>query len=143
MAAGGRTEPLANPTRLGYEVLAMRLIQEFGYSVTAGNEEAHQAWVQANEEALAAAHPDGTRLLGIFATVFATEKQAGYYRVFMELDSYAALDRLSAAMKDGTSEFGRLIREHSAFMDLSWDAPASNGLHKAVIDAAVFDPKSK
>ena len=118
----------------------MRLIQEFGYSVAAGNEEAHQAWVQANEDALAAAHPEGTHLLGIFTTVFSTEKQAGYYRVFVELDSYAALDRVAAAAKDGTSDFGRLIREHSAFTDLSWDAPVSNGLHKAVTDATVFDP---
>lgn len=118
----------------------MALIHEFGYSVPPGRDEEHQAWVRDNEEALRAAHPSGTRLIGIFANVFSSEKQAGFYRVFTELDNYAALDRLSEAMKDGGAEFGRLVREHSGFMDLSWDAPYSNGLHKAVADAAVFDP---
>ena len=121
----------------------MRFVQEFGYSVPPGKNEQHQAWVAANEEALRAAHPDGTRLIGIFATVYSSEKQAGFYRVFTELDSYAAIDRLAAAAKDDGSEFGRLIREHSAFMDYSWDAPYSNGLHKAVVDATVFDPPSQ
>lgn len=117
------------------------LIQEIGYSVSPGKEEEHQAWVRDNEEALRAAHPDGTRLIGIFANVYSSEKQAGFYRIFIELDSYGALDRFSEAMKDGGSPFGRLIREHTNFMDLSWDAPSSNGLHKAVVDAAVWDPK--
>jgi hypothetical protein len=117
----------------------MRFIQEFGYSVPPGKDEQHQAWVQANEEALRAAHPEGARLIGIFATVVSTEKQAGFYRVFTELDSYAVMDRLAAAGKDADSDFGRLIREHSGFMDYSWDAPSSSGLHKAVADATIFD----
>jgi hypothetical protein len=121
----------------------MRFVQEFGYAVLPGKEEPHQAWVEANEEALRAAHPDGTRLIGIFTTVYSSEKQAGFYRVFTELDSYAAIDGLAAAAKDAGSDFGRLIREHSAFMDYSWDAPYSNGLHKAVVDATVFDPPSQ
>ena len=120
----------------------MRFIQEFGYAVQPGKDEAHQAWVGANEEALKAAHPDGTRLIGIFTTVYSSEKQAGFYRVFTELDSYGAIDVLAAAAKDAGSEFGRLIREHSAFMDYGWGAPYSNGLHKAVVDATVFDPPS-
>ena len=121
----------------------MRFIQEWGYSVTPGMEEEHQAWVQANEEAFAAASPEGTRLLGIFTTVFSSEKQAGVYRLFVELDSYAAMDRMAAAAKDGSSDFGRLIREQSRFWDIAWDAPASNGLHKAVADASVWDAPSE
>lgn len=121
----------------------MRFIQEWGYSVTPGMEEEHQAWVQANEAALAAAHPEGTRFLGSFSTVFSSEKQAGGYRLFMELDSYAAMDRIAAAAKDGSSDFGRLIREHSRFWDVAWDAPVSNGLHKAVADATVWDVPSE
>lgn len=116
------------------------LIQEIGYSVPPGREEDHQAWVLANEASLRAATPAGIELIGIFAMVYSSEKNAGFYRIFMKLESYAGLDRLSEAMKDADSDFGRLIREHSGFMDLSWGAPASNGLHKAVVDAAVFDP---
>ena len=117
----------------------MRFIQEWGYSVPPGKEEEHQAWVQANEKALRAASPAGTRLLGFYATVYSSEKQAGFYRMFVELESYASMDATAEAMQDGTSDFGRLIREHSAFMDTGWDAPGSNGLHKAVADASIFD----
>ena len=120
----------------------MRFIQEWGYSVPPGMEEEHQAWVQANEEALGAAAPQGTRILGIFSTVLSSEKNAGFYRLFAELDSYAALDTLASATKDASSEFGRLVREHSRFFDLDYSAPFSSGLHKAVTDATIFDPPS-
>ena len=118
----------------------MRFIQEFGYTVKIGQEEAHQRWLAENEEKLAQAHPEGARYLGTFATVFTTDKQAGGYRSFVELDSYAVMDRLAAAAKDGSSEFGRLNREWSAFGDWDLNAPWSQGLYKAVVDATIWDP---
>lgn len=117
----------------------MRFIEEWGYSVPAGMEEEHQAWVKANEEAFAAAWPQGTRLLGIFTTVFSSEKSAGFYRLFVELESYAAMDQMAATMNDASTEFGRLVREHSRFWDVDYNAPFSNALHKAVVDASIFD----
>ena len=117
----------------------MRFIQEFGYSVKPGMEEEHQQWLRENEEAFARSGPEGTRYLGTFATVFSTDKTSGSYRTFVELDSYAAMDRMAAAMNDASSDFGRLIRESSRFNDLSWNAPWSQALHKAVVDASIFD----
>ena len=118
----------------------MRFIQEFGFTVKVGMEEAHQQWLAKNEAALAAAHPEGTRYIGTFATVFNTDKQAGNYRSFVELDSYAALDRLAAAGKDASSDFGRLSREWSGFGDYDLAAPWSQGLFKAVVDTTLWDP---
>ena len=118
----------------------MRFVQEWGYSVPPGMEEEHQSWVQANEEAMGAAAPRGTRLLGFYSNVFSSEKSAGFYRLFVELDSYAAMDAMASAMKDASSDFGRLVREHSRFWDPDYSAPFSNGLHKAVVDASIFDP---
>ena len=118
----------------------MRFIQEFGFTVKVGQDEAHQKWLVENEEKLAQSHPEGTRYLGTFATVFSTDKQAGNYRTFVELDSYAALDRLAAAAKDASSDFGRLNREWSGFGDYDLNAPWSQGLYKAVVDATVWDP---
>jgi len=118
----------------------MRFIQEFGFTVKVGQDEAHQRWMAENEERLAKAHPEGTRYLGTFATIFTTDKQSGAYRSFVELDSYAAMDRLAAAAKDASSEFGRLNREWSAFSDWDPSAPWSQGLFKAVVDATVWDP---
>jgi hypothetical protein len=118
----------------------MRFIQEIGFTIKLGQEEAHQQWLAANEERFAAAHPAGTRYLGTFAVVYASEKAAGGYRSLTELDSYAALDRLAAASKDEAGDFGRLLREWAAFGDFDLNAPWSNGLYKAVVDATIWDP---
>ena len=40
------------------------------------------------------------RFLGTFITVFTSEKQSGFYKTYLELDSYGAQDRLAAATKD-------------------------------------------
>ena len=119
----------------------MRFIQEFGFTIKVGKEEAFQKWLVENEPAFAASHPAGSRYMGTFVTVFSSEKRAGFYRAFIELDSYGAMDTVAATAKDPDSAFGKLLREQSQFLDLELDAPWSNGLHKAVVDATVFDPK--
>ena len=117
----------------------MRFISESGFSVKVGEEEAHQQWFEQNEAALAASTPEGVTYLGTFITVMSTEKQGGFYKSYLELDSYAALDRLAAATKDASSEWGRLLRESSRFADYDYAAPWSAGLYKAVVDATIFD----
>ena len=120
----------------------MRFIQEFGYSVKIGQDEAHQKWVIANDAALRAASPAGSKYLGTYAVVFSSEKQAGFYKVLMELDSYGAMDKAAAAAKDPKGAWAKLIRESSQFTDLDLSAPWSNTLLKNVIDATVWDPKT-
>jgi hypothetical protein len=119
----------------------MRLIQQFGYTVKVGKDEAHQQWLIDNDERLRAAMPAGTKYLGTFAVIFSSEKQAGSYVSLFELDSYGALDTSSAMNKDPKSEFGKLVRDVSQFFDLDLNAPWSNGLWKDVIDATIVDPK--
>lgn len=118
----------------------MRLIQQFGYTVKVGQDEAHQRWLTENDAAFRAAAPAGTKYIGTFAVVLSTEKKAGSYMMLVELDSYAALDASAAAAKDANSEFGRMLRESSQFADLAHDAPWSNSLLKDVLDATIFDP---
>jgi hypothetical protein len=119
----------------------MRFIQEFGYTVKVGQEEAHQKWLTENEPALATSMPAGTKYLGTFAKVYSSEKRSGWYKSYFELDSYGAMDRLAAAMKDATNDFGRLMRDSSQFGDYDHAAPWSNGLYKAVVDSSIWDPK--
>ncbi|MGH2357336.1 MAG: hypothetical protein ACRDGJ_04910 [Candidatus Limnocylindria bacterium] len=120
----------------------MRFIAEYGFSVKVGQDEAQQQWFIENEAKLAAAHPPGTKYLGTFATVWSSEKRAGFYKTYIELDSYAAMDTLSAAVKDESSELGGLLRESSKFAEYDWNAPWSNGLYKAVVDATIWDPET-
>ncbi len=75
---------------------AMRFIEETGFCVRVGREEAFQKWLVANEERIAAAYPAGTSYIGTFVTAFTSEKTAGGYRVLEGLDSYAALDVAAA-----------------------------------------------
>jgi hypothetical protein len=118
----------------------MALIQEFGYSVKVGMEEAHQRWMEKNEKRLAAAHPAGTRYIGTYVVVFSTDKQAGSYRSLVELDSYGSIDTIANAMKDPKGKLGKLMREWSAFGDYDWNAGWSQGLYRSVVDATIWDP---
>jgi hypothetical protein len=119
----------------------MRFIQEFGYTVKVGQDEAHQRWYEENDAALRAAMPAGSKYIGTFAVVISSEKQAGFYKTLIELDSYGAMDASAAANKDPNNEFGRLLRESSQFVDLSLAAPWSNALLKDVLDATIWDPQ--
>lgn len=120
----------------------MRFIQEFGYTVKVGQDEAQQQWLIENGEALAKSMPAGTRYIGTFAVVMSSEKNAGSYRVLFELDSYGAMDKLAALAKDPKSEYGRLVRESTKFGDNDLAAPWSNTLLKDVIDASIWDPQT-
>jgi hypothetical protein len=121
----------------------MRFIQEFGYTVRVGQDEAHQKWLIDNDAALKAAMPKGSTYMGTFAVILSSEKQAGSYKTLIGLDSYGAMDTSAAANKDPKSEFGRLLREVSKFYDLDLAAPWSNTLLKDVIDATIWDPKQR
>ena len=94
-----------------------------------------------NDAALKAASPAGSTYMGTFVVAVSTEKHAGFYKQLIGLDSYAALDAGAAAAKDPTSEFGRLIRDWSQFLDTDLAAPWSNTILKDVLDATIWDPK--
>ena len=119
----------------------MRFIQEFGYTVKSGHDEAHQRWLIDNDTDLKAAMPAGLTYIGTFAVVFSSEKSAGSYKALFGLDSYGAMDISAAANKDADSAYGRLVREVSQFMDVDHAAGWSNSLMKDVIDATIWDPK--
>jgi hypothetical protein len=120
----------------------MRFIQEFGYTVKIGQDEAHQRWFEENDAALRAAMPAGTKYIGTFSVVISSEKQAGFYKTLFELDSYGAMDTIAAVTKDPNNEFGRLLRESSKFMDTDLAAPWSNAILKDILDATVWDPQA-
>jgi hypothetical protein len=121
--------------------MAMRLIQEFGYTVKVGKDEAHQKWLTDNDAALKAAMPAGHSYIGTFAVVLSSEKHAGSYKTLIGIDSYGAMDVGAAAAKDPNTAYGKLLRDASQFYDLDLVAPWSNTLMKDVLDATIWDPK--
>ncbi len=120
----------------------MKFIQEFGFTVKIGQEEAQQKWLIENDERLRKAAPAGSKYIGTFITVYSSEKHAGGYRVLMELDSYGAMDALAATMKDQKSDWNKLVSEQSKFVDTDWNLPWSNELLKNVVEATIWDPKT-
>jgi hypothetical protein len=120
----------------------MRFIQEFGFTVKVGDEEAFQKWLGDNEEALRKSHPAGIDYLGTYAAVFSTDKDGGNYRMLVAFQNYADMDRMAAGMKDAKSDFGRLVRASSRFVDFSNEAPWSQALYKRAVDATIWDPAS-
>jgi hypothetical protein len=120
----------------------MRFIQEYGYTVKVGMDEAHQRWLIENDAALKASMPQGTTYIGTFAVIFSSEKTAGSYKALFGLDSYGAMDVSAAANKDPNSAYARLVGDISQFFDLDHAAGWSNGLLKDVLDATIWDAKS-
>ncbi len=118
----------------------MEFIQESGFTIKQGKEEAFQQWLVANEQRLAATYPEGTGLIGVYAVTWTSEKEAGAWRMLERLDSYGALDRLAAAGKDRSSDFAKLSMEMAAFGDWDRDAPWSQVLLKRATDATIWDP---
>jgi hypothetical protein len=117
----------------------MRFIYESGFSVRAGREETFQRWLAENDERIAHSYPEGTEYLGIYCTVFTSEKTAGGYRVLERLSSYADLDKLAAIQKDVTTEYAKVWREFTQFVDPDPHACWSSVLLKGVTDATVWD----
>jgi hypothetical protein len=117
----------------------MRFINEMGFSVRVGHEEAFQRWLTANEARLAGSYPEGTEYMGCYVTVFTSEKAAGGHRVLERLGSYSDLDRLAALGRDGTTEYAKAWREFTQFMDPDPHADWSSVLLKGAAEATVWD----
>jgi hypothetical protein len=116
----------------------MNFIEEWGFSVKRGQEEAFQDWMAQNEEVLRRTSPKGSEYVGTYAVVYSTEKQAGGYKLLVRHDSYADLDVAAAAGKDKNSEFARLTRDLLKFWDTADTAPWSRSLLKGIVEATVF-----
>jgi hypothetical protein len=52
----------------------MEFLQVYGFEVVLGKSVEFQRWVDANEEALKAAVPDGVAYVGTYAAIYSTEK---------------------------------------------------------------------
>jgi hypothetical protein len=139
MAAGGRIELLANPTRR-LRGCGMALLWISGFDVKRGEEEAFQAWLAENEEELRRTAPAGIEYLGTYLVLVGTEKGTGEYRELYRLQSWAAFDALKEAQRDPNNAWGRLSREASTqFVDTRLDANNSALLLDELRDFPLWD----
>ena len=116
----------------------MNFIADTGYDVKQGKQLEFQEWLTENEEKLAASCPSGTEYLGTFANIFGSERSVGTYRTLWGMDSYAAMDAFSAAIKEGGT-FAQLMDTMGRFVLDRQDGGVQSGeLSRRVSDAAMW-----
>ena len=108
----------------------MRFIQEYGYTVKVGMDEAHQRWLEENDAALKAAQPKGTRYIGTFVVILETGEAGRQLPGAVRTRQLCRDGRAAAANKDPKSELSRLLGEISKFFDLDLQAPWSQHAHE-------------
>lgn len=108
-----------------------------GMDVEPGKSRELQEWVRANSAALSDNAPEGIELVGIYATMFSSEKLTGHYRIIWRLDSYGGMDRFAAAIPQNV-ELARLLDELESFTDNRLGAGTSNELLKSVADTTIW-----
>ena len=117
----------------------MSLLFEQGFNVKRGHEEAFQNWTEDNDAALKKGVPPGVEYLGTYVVAMSSEKHAGEYRLLLRLESFAAFDASHEAVRDEKSEWGRLNREATAFLDLPIGGEFSYSVYRPLLEAVVWD----
>jgi hypothetical protein len=117
----------------------MSLFYEIGFNIKRGREVAFQEWTAENDAALKASTPAGVEYLGTYVLVMSSEKDLGEYRVLWRLASFAAFDALEEATQDEKSDWGRLNREVTEFMDLPIGAQGTFAVLRPLIGAAIWE----
>lgn len=114
----------------------MSFIAQFGGDLKEGKSHEFQAWLNANEEEFTNAHPDGTRYLGTYFSIYG-DRAAGSVHFFVELDSYGARDTLAAAGGEVDSVYSKLLNEVVSFMDRN-ASNVTNALYKSARAATIY-----
>ena len=115
----------------------MNFLNIDGFSVPPGESLEFQEWVRANSAALAKALPEGIELVGIYASMFSSEKHSGDFKSVWRFNSYGAMDRFAAAMGENP-ELARLMDEMGKFFDVRLGADNSSELLKSVADITIW-----
>ena len=115
----------------------MEFLHISGFDIPPSKSLEFQEWVQANSVALSNRAPDGIELVGVYASMFTSEKQSGHYKLVWRLDSYGAMDRFAAAARDD-AELARLLDELGSFYDVRLGVGESVELLKSVSDITIW-----
>lgn len=85
------------------------------------------------------ASPPGVEYLGTYIVWLGSEKEAGEYRVLWRIESMAAFHAMEEAARDPASDWGRLNREVTEFMDLPIGGQGSFSVLRPLAGAVIWD----
>ena len=112
----------------------MKFINVFSGDVKEGKTSEFVAWLEANEEVFADAHPEGSEYIGTYFNVLGGTRSAGSVYALIEMDSYGTMDALAEA----GGEYRRLVNEFVGFFDQSNNGNANQVLLKKATEATTF-----
>ena len=93
----------------------MKFINVFSGDLKEGKTSEFVAWLEANEQAFADTHPEGSEYMGTYFNVLGGTTGPGSLYTLIGMDSYGTMDALAEA----GGEYNRLLNEVVAFFDQS------------------------
>ena len=93
----------------------MKFVNMFRGDLKEGKTSEFVAWLEANEQALADAHPAGSEYIGTYFNVIGGSASAGSVYTLIGMDSYGTMD----ALAETGGEYNRLVTEVIGFFDQS------------------------
>jgi hypothetical protein len=116
----------------------MNFMIQAGFDIKKDKEAEFQPWLAENEAKLAAACPEGVQYMGTYANIFGSDDRVGAYRTVWGMNSYAAMDAFSSAIKEGGT-FAELMDALGHFtLDRQDGGVLSGELSRRVTDAAIW-----
>jgi hypothetical protein len=91
----------------------MKFINVLSGDLKEGKTSEFVAWLEANEQALADAHPEGSEYMGTYFNVIGGTAGAGFVYTLIGMDSYGTMDVLA----ETGGEYARLVSEAVGFFD--------------------------
>ena len=114
----------------------MHFVDVIGLDIKEGKMREFQEWIRANEKELAQHLPDDAQHLGVFVSIYDSEKDSGQVYIMTRMESYGTGDRIAELGQNET--YAKLVAEFMEFVDNSNSAGSSRKLLKAVSDATVW-----
>lgn len=112
----------------------MKFINMFSWDLKEGKTSEFVAWLEANEQALADAFPEGSEYIGTYFNVIGGTTSAGSVYTLIGMDSYGTMD----VMAETGGEYNRLLNEFSGFLDQSNSANVGRVLLKKATEATTY-----
>ena len=112
----------------------MRFINVISGDIKDGKTAEFLAWMEANEQALADAHPEGSKYMGTYFSVLGGTAAAGSVYTLIGMDSYGTMD----AMAEAGGEYYRLLNEAVGFFDQSNSGNGDQVVLKKVTEATTY-----
>ena len=91
----------------------MKFINVLSGDLKEGKTSEFVAWLEANEQALGEAHPEGSEYMGTYFNVIGGAASAGQVYTLIGMDSYGTMD----ALAETGGEYSRLVSEVMSFFD--------------------------